>query len=223
MKIEAVTVCVNYTTSLSKTLSNKDKFNRWVVVTVKSDLSTRWLCRQHGIECILTDRLYDNAQFAKGRAINDGLKELDRDSWLVHIDSDTLLPDDFRSVVERDVSDKDYLYYTRRYSSDGIDVDQYKFDTSGPTPIYNIPEVYRELNEQHGLPLEKPETYVHKPYGFFQLWHSSQRDDYYEISSNADVDDIYMSYSFYPKWYLLPLRITDMNPFCSNWDGSGDK
>ena len=219
MKIEAVTVSIGYANFLHQVLPNKKKVDRWVVITHESDIETRWLCRQHKIECVLSKRIYEDAPFAKGRAVNEGLDILDRDGWILHVDSDALLPDDFRTVVERDVNNTNYLYYTKRYSRDGIDVDQQRFDTFGPTPLDEIPEEYKQMNAAAGLETIVPETYVHKPYGFFQLWHSSQRKDYSQISTNADIDDVYTSYSFYPRWHLLPLRITDINPHASNWDG----
>ena len=98
MKIEAVTVCVDYSDWLSQCLSNRDKFDRWVIVTHHSDIETVRLCEAHNLEYVLSKRVFaDGTWFAKGRAINDAL------------------PQNFKEVIEREVDDKRMLYGSYRY------------------------------------------------------------------------------------------------------------
>jgi hypothetical protein len=235
MKIEGVTVSIGQHHLLEKVMSNNDKLDRWIVVTHKSDVMTKRLCKKNGVEFVLSDRVFDNANFAKGRAVNDGLDRLDKTGWILHTDGDIRLPDNFRDIVESKVHDKNKLYYCRRFTEpdnnvarvtvnnrfpSGGDVDKARFNVTGPTPVEEIPEHYVELNRRKGLTLEAPITYSPRPYGYFQLWHNTKRKNYSQISENADIDDVYVSYSFYPNWELLwDLKVIDVNPWCSNWEG----
>ena len=120
MKIEAVTVSVNYSDYLSKCISNKEKLDRWIIVTHEQDIKCINLCKSNNIEYVLCDDFYTNgAIFAKGRGINFGLNFLDRTNWLLYIDSDILLPDDFRDILKKYLKDKKSLYWSKRYLSNG--------------------------------------------------------------------------------------------------------
>ena len=99
--VEAVTVSVNYSYYLSKCISNKEKLDRWIVVTEKQDTKCINLCKSNNIEYVLYDGFYTNdAIFAKGRGVNFGLSLLDKTDWLLHMDSDVCLPEDFRTVLK---------------------------------------------------------------------------------------------------------------------------
>ena len=222
MKIEAVTVSVGYTHHLSKIISNNNQFDRWVIVTDKDDIMTKRFCRLNKLECVTTDRIYADAKFAKGRAINDGLARLDKDDWIVHIDSDILLPNTFRTEVEEQLESQDKLYFCARYDSNApnsMPVDEARFRASGPVPLEDMPDAYKAMNEQLGFDTKIDSDYKPRPYGFFQMWHSSQLTTYSEESDNADFDDVNTSYHFFPRWELLDLRVLDVNPWDSNWDG----
>lgn len=94
IQVEAITVSVDYSDYLKKIISNKEKLKRWLIVTIKQDVKTIQVCKDNKLDYIYTDRLYENkSHFAKGKAINDGLKELDKEDWLLQLDSDTLLPE----------------------------------------------------------------------------------------------------------------------------------
>lgn len=102
MKVEAVTVCVNYASELAEVAShNRRLLDRWIVVTTPQDEETRKVCAKHSIETILCDEFQrDGAQFAKARGINAGLRQLQGDGWLLHIDADICLPTDFGECLE---------------------------------------------------------------------------------------------------------------------------
>ena len=101
MIVEAVTVSVNYSDYLSKCISNKEKLDRWIVVTEKQDTKCINLCKSNNIEFVLCEDFYTNdAIFAKGRGVDFGLSFLNKKNWLLNIDSDICLPDDFRNVVK---------------------------------------------------------------------------------------------------------------------------
>jgi hypothetical protein len=113
--LEAVTVCVNYADYLSITIKfNKQIFDDWVVVTSASDEETQTVCANHGVKCIVSNRLYEEAVFNKGKALNDGLSVLSKRDWLLSLDSDVILPRDFRDEINSLYFDRKTLYGVRR-------------------------------------------------------------------------------------------------------------
>ena len=94
---------------------------------------------------MLYDGFYTNdAIFAKGRGVNFGLSLLDKTDWLLHMDSDVCLPEDFTPVLEKKLNDKNSLYWGKRYFSNNKEM--------------------RFITE---------DGWEHKWIGFFQLWHST--------------------------------------------------
>ena len=188
MRIEAVTVCINYSHVFKKCVGNARFIDRWIVVTHASDKDTISLCESNDIEYILSDRIYDdNAPFAKGRAINEGLDRLTKTDWLLHIDSDVKLPRNFNRVLKDSAMDINCLYGSCRYHEDGLV--NIELDNNG--------EPYDTVASDMVL-------------GFFQLWHSSKFEDYPENSENAKWDDMDHSRRF-AKRVFLPLFLTDMD------------
>ena len=181
MKIEAVTVCVDYSQYLAKVISNKDKLDRWVIVTHKSDTATIKLCVDNGIEFICSKKIFKDANFAKGKAINEGLSLLNKKDWILHLDADQLLPENFREVVTRECTSKRKLYGAYRYTESGR-----KFP---PTKIIS------QVKDRHGKNQRKIRL-LYIPIGYFQLWHSSKYKTYMATSSNSLGDD----YRFILRW-----------------------
>ena len=104
MKLQAVTVCINYADYLVCIVENRRHFDRWVVMTVPEDRETVAVCGAHGIEwrhskVLKPDGSDFNAAFNKSGVINEGLEALDADGWVVLIDSDVRLPRHFRERV----------------------------------------------------------------------------------------------------------------------------
>ena len=101
MKLEAVIVCVNYSDFLSQTLpNNKSLFDKMVVVTDLKDEKTKKICDYYNVECVQTDEFYRNSStINKGRGINEGLKKLDMDGWVLHLDADIFLPPLTREIL----------------------------------------------------------------------------------------------------------------------------
>lgn len=181
MKIEAVTVCVDYSDWLIKCLSNRDMFDRWIIVTHHSDIDTVRLCEAYNLEYVLSKRVFaDGTWFAKGRAINDALKVLDCDDWLLSVDADTILPQNFKEVIDQEVDDEQILYGSYRYD------------------VLRNRMSQQELN---GNPM---------PYGFFQLWHSSVTQRYLENSVTGAIDDWDFSRMFTDRIRMLPLECRDV-------------
>src|SRR5579859_5826178 len=112
MKIEAVTVCVNYSDFLAWAIPwNKGFFERWIIVTDSRDTATQRLCDYHHVQYAVTDDFYkDERAFVKGAGINAGLAQLDRDGWVVHLDADIVLPPRTRDLLQRADLRPDHVY-----------------------------------------------------------------------------------------------------------------
>lgn len=193
--IDAITVCVDYSDHLEKILSNKRFFDTWTIVTHVSDKKTINLCAKNNLTCVCSDRIYSNgAKFAKGRAINDGLTNINPKNWILHIDSDILLPMDFREHINTSNMEKDCIYGCERIELDGR----------------LISEVTPEM-----LPISN------EVIGFFQLWHSDFISDYPEKSDNAAHDD-FKHFKRFDKFKFLDFKSIDVSgERCKNHDGRG--
>jgi len=112
--LSAVSVCVNYPQYLELCAQNRPHFDRWLVVTTAEDERTRAVCRRHDLEPVLSRRLRENGDaFNKGKALNDGLDALGSCDWILLIDADILLPDNFREVLEHSALDRESIYTCR--------------------------------------------------------------------------------------------------------------
>jgi hypothetical protein len=169
-KLECVTVCVGYSDFLALTLPlNKFHFDRIVIVTSPQDTATKRICEFYHVECVVVGGLKPaRGEFLKGVAINEGIKRLSLDGWLVHMDADIGLPPETRGILERADLDPGSIY--------GID----RFDVIGR----------RAWESFKDLPIlqQEAQTFVHLnafpvatrfmqswaggyvPIGFFQLW-----------------------------------------------------
>lgn len=112
MKLEGVIVCVNYSDFLAHTLPHiKGIFNKLVVVTDLEDKDTKNLCEYYNVQCIQTNVFYEGKdKFNKGKGINEGLKNLDCDGWVVQLDADIYLPPLTRSILEKIELDRRTIY-----------------------------------------------------------------------------------------------------------------
>jgi|GEM_PF-1522111 len=100
MKIEAVSVCINYSHVLKYCLDNKKYLDNWTIVTEENDIDTINLCKENSINYIFSERIHENgAEFAKGKAINEGFNALDKSDWLLSLDADIILPSNVREFV----------------------------------------------------------------------------------------------------------------------------
>ena len=211
MKVEAVTVCIDYGPTLQQCISNANFLDRWVIVTVDRDEKTRQLCRDiPNVQVICSERIYENgAAFAKGKAINEGLAKLDKTDWLLHLDADVKLPYNFRRVINppphgvwipdpsigsavkrTEQLDTEIFYGSMRYREDGT----------------QNQELIPETNEPFDFIGQKIMN------GYFQLWHSSMEKTYPEDSNDARQDDM----DHFARWPIekrefLPLKVIDID------------
>ena len=116
MRLEAVTVCVDYSDYLAETAAqNRGLLDRWIIVTSRTDEATVDLCHRRNLECIRTDDFQKDGAVHKGRAIERGLGMLGHDEWLLHIDADIALPTELsRALMDADL-DTESLYGADRH------------------------------------------------------------------------------------------------------------
>lgn len=177
MRIEAVTVCVDYDDFLQETAKhNRGLFDHWTIVTSTKDEKTREVCRKNNLRCLQSDdgERFGNP-FSKGRLVERGLQHCSTDGWRLHLDADIVLPHDFRHRLEAADLQEDMIYGVDRVlckswdhwqtvkNSGYLQGEQYAYHCQ--TSFHKETEVgQRWAHPQFG--------YV--PIGFFQLWHSSQ-------------------------------------------------
>ncbi len=101
-RFEAVTVCLDYADFLEHAIpANQPHFDDWVVVTCQEDDATLRVCERHGVRTVFCPYFQKhNAPFNKALAINLGLAHLRCSDWMIHIDADTILPGNFRKLIE---------------------------------------------------------------------------------------------------------------------------
>lgn len=117
MRLEAVMVCVDYGDFLNITLPyNKRQFDDITVVTTKNDIETINICRKNDVKVVTTDKMYENgARFNKGKALNEGIKKVDKSDWVLITDADMAMDINLRSILESKDLDEDSIYGTSRY------------------------------------------------------------------------------------------------------------
>ncbi len=98
LQVKAVTVCVDFHDYAAVTLPRNARFfDRVVVVTTPEDTKTQAIVATvPNAICHLTRAFYaNNCHFNKGAAIEESFDTMGREGWFVHMDIDTILPDDF--------------------------------------------------------------------------------------------------------------------------------
>ena len=56
MKIEAVTVCIDFADKLKKIVTNNQRLDNWVIATHESDTETIKVCENNDINYILSEQ-----------------------------------------------------------------------------------------------------------------------------------------------------------------------
>lgn len=236
MKIEAVTVCVNYADYLSHfLLHNKYCFDNLVVVTSNKDQDTADVCEHFYIKCIKSN-IFDN-EFNKGKALNLGLSNLQRDGWVCIIDSDIILPPRTRYLLEIAKLREDTLYginrvmcpswnawaefLTKPRLSHGCDIyihnNQFPMGTS-------IGKLSKHPDDPSDL------GYI--PIGFFQLFYDggSSKKLYPENHKNFARSDMDFAYQWdrghralIPEIVGIHLQTDDIVKMGQNWNNRSTK
>ena len=199
MKLQAVTVSVNYSDFLCHTLEeNKKLFDKWVIVTDTKDIETKELCDKYkdfNVVCVQTDLFYQKALFNKYAGVNEGLKLIDTDAWVLFIDSDIVLHEQTRRVLESIDLEEDTIYGVDRVNCKGYEnwfnfkikrnlvVDNWLLTTAGF-------DLGARLVHYYGYENGDGKFAGWNPLGFFQLAHHSAFDMYPQNSIGADHCDL---------------------------------
>lgn len=203
LRLQALTVSVNYADFLECIAPNRRHFERWLVVTVESDLRTLEVCRVWGMEVLFSRRLHQNgAKFHKAAALNEGLAALDQDAWTVVIDSDILLPSDFRERLELQALESNCLY--------GI---------SGRRICQTLRE-FRHLSAQE--PWAENLLFSTFVIGYFHLFYMGQRHNRYPEGASTDASgyDLLFSQEFPGHLHrYLPFTALHAGAPSVNWQG----
>jgi GR25 family glycosyltransferase involved in LPS biosynthesis len=111
-KIDVIIVSVNYNDYLLLSLiSNTKIFNNITVVTVDSDKLCQNICKNLGVNCIISERIYENgAKFNKGKAINDAINSLENPDLILLLDADIIV----KGKIEISELSDDVLYTSDR-------------------------------------------------------------------------------------------------------------
>ena len=115
-KIEIITTCVGRSSFLRETLQhNKSKVDNVIVVTSPTDYETHRICNGEGAVCVQTDLFYKyNAPFDKGRALNEGVKKLQHNEWVLLTDCDILLLPAHKNFLRDPKLNKELMFGCRR-------------------------------------------------------------------------------------------------------------
>lgn len=121
-KIDVVIVSVDYNDFLSVTLEKISAMMNITVVTSSNDIICQEICKKYGANCVVTDRMYENGSiFNKGKAINEGLKSIADPDWILLLDADIYLKDDFLDVVKKSNINKESLVICKRLIIDNAE------------------------------------------------------------------------------------------------------
>jgi hypothetical protein len=228
MRIEAVTVCVDYADFLEVTLPTiVAAVDSLVVVTAPADRRTIELCRREHLMWTESSAMYDNGgKFSLGAALNAGLKALQLDGWVLVVDADIYLPPHFHRTLDRLSLDSSKLYGIDRVHCRGHNAAVEFMSAERRLRSCEVPFL-REF--PIGPRIVLPE-FGYVPCGYFQLWNAAAtgyRDYPIHPAGTSEGSDM-MHATRFPRSYreLIPELVaielgTDEpnGPVGVNWSG----
>lgn len=205
MKIEALTVCVNYSDFFQHVAKYNHKlFSKWVVVTDTTDPYTKEICEEYGLVCVQTDAFYQNgAPFNKAAGINEGLKYISDDAFVIFLDADILLPPLTARAFTQMEYKKDVLYGCDRVYLKGFDTLSKYLEGEGVIKDNwlmhgaGLPWGSR-ICQYYGIQGENGRYRGWLPLGFFQMAHRSSFTSMPVGNPKADHYDIVFAMQ-YPR------------------------
>lgn len=115
-KLEGIIVCKDYSDFLSITLPiNKIHFDNVLIVTSLEDIETQELCKKEGVEFVIYQDFNKNgAKFNFGGARSYGLQNLKYNDWVIILDGDIIMPNNFRELFNIEIEDINKFYGSYR-------------------------------------------------------------------------------------------------------------
>lgn len=213
-RLHIIMTCVNYSDFLVISLAENTKIidpKFITVITDSNDKLTQEVCRVYGVNCVITDRFYeDNAVFNKGKAINEGIKTIQNPDWILITDADIVFPSDFMSILNNKTVNKNKLYAASRYLCNTYEkYEKYK----------NKKISLNQLDGVHQCP----------PVGYFQLFSydnlglTDKQTIYPEISKDASWSDMLFADKFPQKECIADIKLIHLGPDGQNWKGRKTK
>ena len=123
MRINAISVCVDYSDFFAHCIKvNLETIDKWIVMTSLEDIATVELCAKYPkIQCIQTNIFYEGGVFRKYAAINEGMRHLDKDCWVLFIDSDIVMHSYTKRILEELKLDEKKIYGMDRLNCKGFE------------------------------------------------------------------------------------------------------
>lgn len=231
MKIECVSICINYADYLSHfLLHNKYIYDNIVIVTSNNDIATHKVCEYFHVMCVKTN--VEEGNINKGKLINLGLSNLQRDGWVVHQDADTICPPRMRYLLEIAKLREDTLYGCHRVMCPSYE--EWAKWVSSPRPMHEC-DIYIHnnwpwpLGTQIGKLSKHPEDPSDLGFcvlGFWQCWFEGGKNHmkYPENHTGFSRSDLLFNYqwprerrSIVPEITLIHLQTDDMKTMGCNW------
>jgi len=225
LRLEGITTSVGFDDILDVTLETNHKhFDTMIVVGKGDDVKTRKCCEKHNAIFVESHLFGKNGRnFNKGAAINQGFGHFQWYGWRLHLDSDIMLPDNFRRMLFNHTQlDRECLYHADR-------VDVIGWDEINALRYPKTPQHHHNVIQTHARrPLR--ERYVDKLYGFipigyFQLWHATKQKVYPHGLGTAAHDDVLFAAQWAPEHRrMLPSAVVHhvcakQPQYKENWDG----
>jgi len=232
MRIEAVTVCVNYADFLERTVQeNHALFSDWVIVTSKTDTATLKVCERHGLRPILCPYFTKGAAtFDKGRAINLGLAHLTCTDWIIHIDADTALPKNFNHVMEQAEFSAENIYGMDRVNCPSYEEwEKYLLARATDWRLHYL--ITTPSNWSVGARISHADYGGWTPIGYFQMWNRASGITRYPVTndSSAEHTDVLFGLQWprcdrvlIPEMYAIHLE-SEEGRMGVNWEGRKSK
>jgi hypothetical protein len=228
MRIQAITVCVDYADFLDCTLPHTmAAADEVLVVTSPDDNRTLRVATAHGVPVLRTTAMYDDGRrFSLGAAINAGLRTWHPQDWVLVVDADIVLPPKTHRTLDHAGLDKFKLYgadrvHCRGWAAAASFSTEARVVCAAEVPFFrDFPVGARIALPDHG--------YV--PCGYFQLWHAGAtgyRDYPIHPGGTAQGSDMLHAMRF-PRQYreLIPELVciqletdTAADPVGVNWAG----
>jgi GTP:adenosylcobinamide-phosphate guanylyltransferase len=191
-KLDVILISVNYNDFLSITLKeNKKLFNNIHVITSSKDILCQKICEVYDVNCIVTDVMYEDSVFNKGKAYNYALNQINNLDYVLILDGDIIVLDD---IDVNNLEERCFYYAARRLCSD--------YDT------------YKNMKNVNELMYDKPWGD-----GFFQLINMKDGLIYFsEDFKNCNNIDVDYREKFEMR-ILLKNEVIHLGEKETNWDG----
>jgi len=207
-KLDIIITCVNYSDFLILSLKENIKLGFPItVITSERDPLTIKLCKEFDVNYVITEDFFeDGAVFNKGKGINAGINQLKNPEWILHLDADIVLPEDFTTIISNKALSTKKLYSATRYMC--YTFDKYQKFLDGKIKLHQMDAV-------HMCP----------PVGYFQLFHythpnlKDKEKIYPERSKDASWSDLLFADKFPEKECLKNIRTIHLGYDGQNWKG----